>query len=425
MTTSLQTLQQACAQACGWYNQVTPSATGANTYTWVADGVTSVATTDDQDAYYQYVYARVESDSAGSPQNVGEVRRVSAYTASTSTFTLNSDRGFSNSPTTTMTIGLYKTIPPLYPNGQDTAMDRGSWRWYINRTLRNLRYRRYSLLTLVTDGDMEATGTTNWTASNSTLSKVTTAANVSLGARSLRVLNSSANGYARSALVPVTYGDAYCLRADLRVNSGTAVLEAYDETNGASLQTQTTTSQDQRYLWTVFWVPSGCHNVSVRLKGTEASADIYWDCVSLRHQLAHRLPLPSWIDRAEAFEWLGEYYANVAQANAYLAAGQGWREAPDAAVLADWGGATAFYATYRFRPRDEALLLVRGLSAYDELSATSDTTTCPQDWVVTGAALAAAIDLDDEKLIARFAPRWKAYQAHLPRRLQPLAGVFD
>lgn len=418
MSTTLATLEQDCARACSWYAQVTPSATAANTYTWAADGTGSQIDTDDQNATWQFCWARVEADSAATPLNVGEVRRVSTYTASTSTFTVPTDRGFSNAPTATMTIGLYRTVPPA-----QWGMQLG-WKEYINRVLSGIRYRRWGLLTLITDGDMETSGTTNWTAGSSSLTKLTAAANIALGAQALRVANSGANGYARSALVPVTEGDQYELRADVKVASGTAYLVAYDETGAADIETETTTDRDWRSLHVTFTVPADCASLSVRLRGSEASADVYWDNVSLRPAAAHRFDLPSWVDGPEAVEGLVQLAESSVQNEAYLLASQEHSLLPHFQVISDPTGATPWRIEYKFRPAGNALLLVQGLSPYAELSATTDTTVADPDLVVVGACLEAAIDLADDKLAARFGPKWQRRKVRLPQRLRAIPGVW-
>ena len=394
MSTSLLVMSRECPERLGWYSQGSPSS-GSATTVWVHNAAASHFDEEDEATYWQNVWAKVEADSAVTPLNVGEVRRIKTYAPGTSTFTLPTGRGFSNTPTTTMTMGFYKAVPPGTRWGSIPG-----WTHYINRILRSLRYRRYGLLTLVTDGDMETSGTSNWTATTATLSKVTAAANITLGSNSLRALNSSANGRARSALINVAPGDTYCVRADLRVAFGTGELEAYDETNAAVIESETSTYRDWRYLAFDFTTPAGCLSLSIRLKGQEASADVYWDNVSLRHKSARQMDLPSWVDNPGAVEGLYQYRggaAVTAGADAGLWMGQHLSSIPYEDIIAEVTAANPYRIAYSFAPMADALLLVRGLGPHSELSSDSDTTTADKDLVELGACWLAARDHEDPR----------------------------
>lgn len=400
-----------------WYASATPSTVGTTT-TFTLNAISSEFDADDDGTDIENAWARVDADSATSTTLVGTTRRISGYNTTTSVVTVKRAAHASNTYKTTHTIGLYQTVPPA-----QWAMQPG-WKEYINRLLRGIRFRRWGLLTLVTDGDMETSGVANWTDSNATSSKVTAAANVAFGAQSLRVQNSLANGYTASASVQVTPNDGYELRADVRVASGTAHLVAWDDTNGAEIDSRNTTTTDWHHLYFGFTVPSGCTSVSIRLKGAEANADVYWDNISLRNQNAQRMALPSWIDTAEAFEGLVQYWSTHGDTNAYLLASQEHWPVIPSKVIGDPLGATQHWVEYTAPPRPGALLFVRGLSAYGELSAITDTTVAEQDLVVSGACLLAAIDLDDKKQIARFLPKWQQWAIRLPRRKMLLSQGF-
>src|SRR3990172_617157 len=147
-------------------------------------GVSSHYDETDEDTLMEDVWVKCESDSAVTPLNVGEVRRIKSYVSSTQTVTLPTSHGFSNTPTTTQLMGFYYGVPPV-----TRWRNLHGWPYYINQVLESLRYKRLGMLTLVTDGDMDASGTSNWTASNVTHSKITAAANISFGTQSMRVLN--------------------------------------------------------------------------------------------------------------------------------------------------------------------------------------------------------------------------------------------
>lgn len=423
-STSLLTLIQTCPVALGWYAQDAPSAAATSTTSWQMNATDAGWDDATPGTEYKYVWAKVEADSAGTPLNVGEVRRVTSFTPSNATFSLSSGRGWSNALTTTQTVGLYHTVPPT-----TMGMIKG-WSQYISDVLRQgiygepPRYRRYGLLTLVTDGDMEASATSDWTALNSaTLSKVTTAANVTWGGRALRVQGNGATASpgARSALIAVTPGDVGILRCDLMVATGTGVVAAYDQTNSTTIESESTTSTDQRYLDFTFTVPSTCTSISIRLSGTGVSDDVYFDNCSLRLRNQHRFALPSWVDKEMAFEWL-TYYAGLSnQSDAYLVSGQLMQELPHCRVLSDFSGSTQYYVEYNVAPPDRALLFVRGLSAFDALSADSSTTTCDRDLLVAGARAAALKDQGHPRA-KEFLQEYNARRLRLPRWSAPISG---
>ena len=408
MSTTLLTLQQECARACGWYGSVTPSeATSAAATTITANAITSQLDSDDQSETLQYDWARVDADSAGSPTLVGTTRRITGYTPGSGLITVSRAFHASDGIATTHTIGLYRTVPP------DQWLMAQGWKQYINQVLRNLRYRRQSLLTLVTDGDMETSGTTNWTASNCTLTKSTTASAIGHGAQALNAANTAANGYARSVLFPTGASQTYEVRADVRITSGTAHLVAYDETNSAEIQSENTDDLDQRSMGFSFTTPGTCLSLSVRLKGAEASADITWDNVSLRPQGARVMDLPSWVDRPTAVEGLVYYLPASGHGSGDLF--RSMQHYPlRGAVISDLTGATAYRVRYSRSVSSDAALWVEGLSAYGELSAITDTTVADEYLVVNGACLLAATDLDDKRLKERFLPRWLARVPSLP-----------
>lgn len=407
MSTSLQTLVQNCARRCGWYATASPNtASTASTY-FALNQASSQFDSIDDSAYYKDNWVKVESDGAATALNVGEVRRVSSYATASSIFTLS--RGFTNNPTTTQVMGLYKGVPPT-----QWAMLPG-WKEYINRALVGVRYRRHSLLTRVTDGDMETSGTTTWTGANSTLTKTTTAASVSFGAQALRVANSSANGYAKCGAIAVVGEDVYQLRADVKVASGTGVLVAYDETNGADIDTKSSSAADWRYIWFQFTVPSTCKSITIRLRGTEASADVYWDNVSLRHNSAKRFALPSWLDNRDKFEGLVQMRGDSAQSDAYLADSQIPTDLVDYRLLEDPTGATRFYVDFTEAPSYDALLFVRGLCPYAELSTDSDTTQADPALVSAGARFFAHLDVGPTEKAQQALLEYNGHLSALPR----------
>src|SRR5512146_65778 len=130
------------------------------------------------------------------------------------------------------------------------------------------------------DSDMETSGVTNWTASSSALSKVTSSAHVLTGRQSLFVNLSGANGYAESPAVAASPQANIWVSAMAQPNGGTATLTLWDNTNSASISSTTYTGQRWGHMWLSSGIPDTCYSITVRVGGTGASDDIYVDHVS-------------------------------------------------------------------------------------------------------------------------------------------------
>ena len=384
-TATKQTLVQSVAKEFGFTNGY-PSSTGSTTTIVDVSGDSPLDALD-ASQLYQNAWVRIESDSAATPLNVGEVRRISDYAESIATLTLN--RALSNATTTTQQYGVYFAIPPTR-FGVFKGIDE-----YINETLSVLRHESMMLLTLAVDGDMETSGISAWTASDATLSKVTSAANVQLGKQALRVQNSAANGYARPALINVVESQNFAIVADVRVASGTAKLLLYDETNGAEIQSVECEERQSRWLRFQGTIPTDCMQVSVRLIGKEATADIYWDNVSVRDIAASRIDLPSNItspgDILEVEVWSG----GTTYLDSYATDGRMSHVVPWWEVIEDTHGATPYRLEFGPRVGAYCHLFARVLRAYDTLVSDSAETDADADLVKAGALYRIALDRAD------------------------------
>lgn len=204
----------------------------------------------------------------------------------------------------------YEVVGPLHPDEFNAC---------ITRAMRFVYYELQIVLSgLVVNGDMEL-GTSGWTGTNATPSAVTTASRVFSGTTALRVANSGLGGYAASGAFTVFPNEPFYASAVCQVASGTANLVVYDLTNTAIIGVATTSTETNfAHLWVKNNTPATCRSIGVRLLGTEASADVYWD-----HALFYRteqlvLPAPAYIDEQHKFLKLREaqYNRNInTQAN--------------------------------------------------------------------------------------------------------------
>ena len=229
---------------------------------------------------------------------------------------------------------------------------------------------------------MDASGVTNWTATNATRTKSTTTG-VTLGSQALRVQNSSGNGYVQSATVAVEPSQTYLVAADATISSGTAVLELWDVTNGASIKTATSAELQSRRVWMSANIPSTCRQVAVRLKGTEVTADIYWDNCSLLNLDASEMGLPSWFANKKWLEWVKFWRPGTGSAANDDKALDDIRRHPSigASIIEDKQGYTPYKLKFDKVLSADALLVGQALSPYTELSADADTTNADPDMV--------------------------------------------
>ena len=181
-------------------------------------------------------------------------------------------------------------------------LDPAEWNTCINNALAKMRYRFRSPITLVTDGDMETSGTTDWTASSSTLTKLTTGSFID-GAQALRVANSGANGYGRTAAIAVNPGDSYHVWADYLSVVSTAAIIAWDATNSEAIVTSSDAGDNPEggMITIAFNIPSTCYSIQIRLRGTSATADIYWDNLILMRVGRKIYNVPTWLTDRDQF----------------------------------------------------------------------------------------------------------------------------
>lgn len=265
----------------GWGEYGT--ATGGTTATIVDTGM--LQSSGYPDDKYKGMWARIEYDAGGAgaaPE--GEIRPVTASTASSGTLTVNPV--FSAAPASGDRYQLWAFMHP------QKVLDT------LDQVMKQDCYLpEWTLLTEVPDGDMEQDNTTDWGTSNASISKVT--AEPSLwGKRWLRVTTTDAGGYAQNAAaLTVVPGVAYHLSAIARptASTTTATLRAYDNTNGATIDLKTYTGSAPGRIHMEFTAPSGCHDLRIRMGATATTVSVDFDEVCLYALDARSLPLPWWV----------------------------------------------------------------------------------------------------------------------------------
>jgi len=147
----------------------------------------------------------------------------------------------------------------------------------INRVLRNMRYPAYLPVTLVTDGDMEDTGVTNWAAVGSPTTRekaATTASGLPFGRQCLHIAGGDAAG-ATSNAVSVDEAENLYIAVPIDLVSGSADVILYDSTNSTALKTVNVTELGPCMVYFQQAPGSTTANVRIRLLGSEASSEFY------------------------------------------------------------------------------------------------------------------------------------------------------
>lgn len=146
------------------------------------------------------------------------------------------------------------------------------------------------------DWHMQGSGVTDWTATNSTRTKQTTSSEVWMGARSLSVTNSSANGKVRSAALNMGHGESGTMFGIGRPDtSGTATLRVVDQ-DGNTVEDVDFTQEDWTFVRRRFTLGSTDEGILLDLIGSGASEQIEWQAAWVTKDGNNVFRLPSYLD---------------------------------------------------------------------------------------------------------------------------------
>lgn len=149
-------------------------------------------------------------------------------------------------------------------------------------------------LTILTDGDMEKAGVTDWTVGGTaTLTKATLSFPSEFARRVLNVANAAANDYAQSASIYTRPTTQFTYHIPSYTTVGTSEIRFRDVTNSAFIG-DAITNTGTYWTWAsgTFQAPATCYEIQVWLRGQESSADINWGPISLFPANATRFSLP-------------------------------------------------------------------------------------------------------------------------------------
>ncbi len=150
-----------------------------------------------------------------------------------------------------------------------------------NRALEWIYYHSWEPLTLAADPGCREAALASWgVAVNATAAKQVTVGRVFPGLnKSVAVTNTSANGYQPTASIGVSPGELLVVIGLSQLHSGTASqMVVWDVTNNVAVPGSTVTHLENEWQFSNarITVPTGCHNIHVRLGGTGASDVTDW-----------------------------------------------------------------------------------------------------------------------------------------------------
>lgn len=308
------------------------------------------------------------------------VKKAGALTVASGTLA-HTGTNYSNTSDTN-----YEIVGLIHPDELNECIRRALRRTYFEELL--------VWSPLVTDGDMETSGVTNWTATGtSSRQKVATAANVFSGTQALEVTNGAANDYVETASIAVDGGESVWVSAICRLSSGTACqLILRDQTNSTSLATYTHDYANWTRLWINYTVPTSTRNIRVRLGGTGGVDVTIWDHLVVYRQSDRRVAAPSYLTDAFLFQKLreGVYSRTTNTTHADAAASLGFRDwsQPAHFVLEPYNPQANAFTIQLNRPLPMTELWIHSKRPYSDresLAADSDTTTAPRHLVLAYA----------------------------------------
>lgn len=267
-----------------------------------------------------------------------------------------------------------------------------------NEALNRLKVRCYApLYHGPTDGDMQASGVTNWTASGGTpFAKQTTAAEVFEGARSGAFTDAGSGGdYTQSALINVATGTTLHLFAVAKADVGTGSVSVLDA-SGNVLVTVSFTQEDWLFIHKQFSV--SVEQVRVRLTGVTAAAQLDVQSLGIVKADQGRFVLPSYLTSryTPVGVYCAEFRTSGAEADTYVADSFDWialRYGLDYSFQRSFAAANSYIArvdpAWMNRPLyfayDAPWSAPYGVSA--TFSADTDTTGCPPHLLIAGCKI--------------------------------------
>lgn len=357
-------------------------ATGGTTTTLIDTNGSSPLQVEDDDELYKNAWLFCEAGFGIGPFTAAQ-RRISGYAPATSTITVT--KALPQAPASGHAYSIFFGRP-AFRDGPYKGL-----REVINDVLESLYQRKFTLLTMVTDGDMESATTASWAAIESaTLAKITTWKTE--GARSLSCECTATSGGALSNSIPVEPEVFYNITADVQLEVGDAWIEVLDETNNTVL-TDKIISNKKDCVAGQFQVPEDCISVKLRLMA-DASGKVKWDTISMRSNSERVSTIPATVTNAKLVD--GLFICGGGHTHRRNYERMPWYKIWNDLSRAEYDPILA----------SGMHLFVQHLEPYTRLSALTDTTDANTNWVIAWALnFLYSNDLKDNKAAAFWASK--------------------
>lgn len=317
----------------------------------------------------------------------------------------------------------YELHYSLHPGKMNTA---------IANVLDTLTHPLFIPVTLVTDGDMRTTGTSDWTAAGTggtpTLAKNTT--NFRFGDQSLSITNdgSTTRGFAKSASINLPENTEVIVACDVFITAGdSAKISLIDVTNSdAEIETAASAVTGWVHLEFSVSTPADCEQIQIWLEAPATSNVVYFDHIIVWPTAQAEFDLPSTFEYGREVERIvsfprGRGLSNTGDDLAYAIEGKPAEFWSHFTFDRDDSTTSSYRLRFGRSPVNKPLFL-EGWVDYAAFSSDSDTTNASAD-IVTH--LAAAALLDDMALAAEMDERPELAERLSVRAIEQRLEVSD
>lgn len=248
-----------------------------------------------------------------------------------------------------------------------------------------------------TDNDMESSsawdGTVSGTsASNATVTKQTTAAEVFSGQRSTRAIATSAGGYVQAALTPIRQGASVLYWAVFKSDIGETTMSLLDGSGNEVDAAPGITEEQWTYVRRIVQTGSTVEQVRQRFTLTTSADEADIDMVGIQPYAENRIYLPSWANepwkvKSVGFLTFGDALTTNSSGDAFNAASMRINRLNPADWRYAWNpqSSNAAYIELKDRNITQYPLWITGMRPWSDfvtLSTDSGETNCPLHVIV-------------------------------------------
>jgi hypothetical protein len=213
-------------------------------------------------------------DNSGTPALQEIVSRIHQFAPETGKLTFSPTIGTVNGTAATVD-GHYEIWPDIHPDAVDG---------FINDILNALIYEGFIPHTLVTDGDMEDSDLTNWTALTAGAPATTDAKATSpfkVGRQAIHGVAAAVDEGRRSARIPCTPGQQFNISVPVKVDVGSVDINFVDATASTNIKSTTVTDTAAVEVRYTAAAPADCKIVHIEYASNANLDDFYIGPISI------------------------------------------------------------------------------------------------------------------------------------------------